>query len=195
MERHENFYIDGEWVAAQGSNWADVINPATEKAVATIALGAVADVDRAVAAARAAFPRYAVSTPAERLELIRAIDAEYRRRSDDLVAAVHTEMGAPERFAAGAQVPIGGAHIAKMIEVLETFSFEKDAGEYRLRKEPIGVCALITPWNWPLNQIACKVMPALAAGCVACSHCSQTSARKPCPRGLSSVRISSPRLP
>jgi aldehyde dehydrogenase (NAD+) len=165
MKRYGQFYIGGEWVSARSSDWADVINPASETPVAAIAMGGAEDVAHAVAAARQAFPGFAQSSRAQRRDLLRAIDAQYQRRADDLASAVHAEMGAPAGFARDAQVAIGGAHIAKMIEVLESYQFEQDQGSYRVRREPIGVCGLITPWNWPLNQIACKVVPALAAGC------------------------------
>ncbi|ALG83248.1 aldehyde dehydrogenase family protein [Gordonia phthalatica] len=160
------FYINGQWVDPIGdSKLLDVINPATERPAGTVALGSSADVDAAVIAARHAFEGWSSSTVDDRIALIGAILGEYQKRADDLAAAVTTEMGAPAGLAAAAQVPIGMAHLATAAESLKTFSFSEDRGTSRIVKEPIGVCGFITPWNWPLNQVMCKVAPALATGC------------------------------
>ena len=155
MRDHLKFYINGEWVDPVEPRIVDVENPATEKVAGRIALGSAADVDKAVKAAREAFPAWSRTSRV----------AEYQRRAADLAAAVTEEMGAPVSLAEGLQVPIGLGHIASTVEVLKSFAFEEDRGPTVIVKEPIGVCGFITPWNWPLNQIACKVAPAIAAGC------------------------------
>jgi aldehyde dehydrogenase (NAD+) len=159
------FYIDGAWVDPVGSATLDVINPATETAFLTIAMGGAADVDRAVAAARKAFGTWAFSTRDERLALLRRVLDEYNRRFEDIAQAVTAEMGAPIAFAREAQAWAGQAHMEATIKALEDYTFEQARGTTQIIKEPIGVAALITPWNWPLNQIVCKVAPAIAAGC------------------------------
>lgn len=160
------FYINGQWVDPVGElTTIDVINPATEKSAGTVALGSSADVDAAVIAARHAFEGWAHSSIDDRIALIGAILAEYQKRADELAQAVTIEMGAPAGLAAAAQVPIGMAHLATAAESLKTFAFSEDRGSSRIVKEPIGVCGFITPWNWPLNQVMCKVAPALATGC------------------------------
>ncbi|MFW0789548.1 aldehyde dehydrogenase family protein [Gordonia sp. CPCC 205333] len=160
------FYIDGQWVDPVGElNLLDVINPATEKAAGQVALGTSADVDAAVAAARRAFDSWSQTSVDDRIALLGAIIAEYQNRFADLAAAVTEEMGAPTGLANAAQVPIGLAHLATAAESLKTFSFAEDRGSSRIVKEPIGVCGFITPWNWPLNQVMCKVAPAIATGC------------------------------
>jgi aldehyde dehydrogenase (NAD+) len=159
------FYIDGQWVEPAGSATLDVINPATETPFMTIALGGKADVDRAVAAARGAFETWAFSSREDRLALLRRVLDEYNRRFEDIAQAVTAEMGAPIAFAREAQAWAGRAHMEAAIKALEDISFEEMRGTSRVILEPIGVAALITPWNWPLNQIVCKVAPALAAGC------------------------------
>lgn len=158
-------YIDGRWVTTPGGTLRDVVNPATEQPVCRVQFGTEQDVDTAVAAAHAAFESYSQSTPARRQDLLRAIAAEYRRRSDDLAEAITTEMGAPVRFALTSQVGLGLAQLTTAADALTDYSFAIDRGATRILREPVGVCALITPWNWPLNQIACKVGPALAMGC------------------------------
>lgn len=165
MRDYTKFYIDGQWVDPVSLKTLDVINPATEQVAGRIALGSAADVDRAVAAARKAFASFSRTSREERLELLQAILAEYQKRFGDIAAAVTEEMGAPANLAQRAQAPIGMGHISTAIEVLKSYVFEQDRGPTRIVKEPIGVCAFITPWNWPLNQIACKVAPALAVGC------------------------------
>jgi aldehyde dehydrogenase (NAD+) len=159
------FYIDGEWVDLVGSATLDVINPATEAPFLTIATGTAADVDRAVAAARRAFDTWAFSSREDRLVLLRRVLDEYNRRFEDIAQAVTAEMGAPIEFAREAQAWAGRAHMEATIAALENIEFEATRGTSRIIHEPIGVAGLITPWNWPLNQIVCKVAPALAAGC------------------------------
>ncbi len=165
MRDYLKFYIAGQWSDPVDLRVLEVENPATERVCGTIAIGSSTDVDRAVTAARAAFPDWSQSTREVRLDLLRAVVAEYRRRVGDLAEAVSVEMGAPPALAAGPQVQMGLGHLMATIEVLKNFSFEQTRGSTRVIREPIGVCGLITPWNWPLNQIACKVFPALAAGC------------------------------
>ncbi|MGA0601851.1 aldehyde dehydrogenase family protein [Caulobacter sp. KR2-114] len=165
MREYMKFYIDGEWVDPVTPKSLDVINPATEEVSGHISAGSAADVDKAVAAARKAFETYSQTTREERIELLQRVLAEYQKRFPDVAAAITEEMGAPVSLAQRAQAPIGMAHIATGIEVLKNYKFEEDRGPTRIVKEPIGVCGLITPWNWPINQIACKVVPALATGC------------------------------
>ena len=165
MREYLKFYIEGQWVDPVELRRLDVENPVTEKVCGTIALGGSQDVDRAVAAARRAFTAWSGSAREERLDLLQALMAEYQKRSGDLAEAVTEEMGAPPALAAGPQVQMGVGHLVTAIDVLKNFVFEQPHGSTLVRKEPIGVCGLITPWNWPLNQIACKVFPALAAGC------------------------------
>ena len=165
MSHHLQFYIDGLWVDPAVPNRLRVIDLSTEEALADILLGGQADVDRAVAAARRAFQTFGFTSPAERLDLLNRIIAVYKERMTDLAIAVSREMGAPRPFALSNQVGIGLAHLQKIAEVLGRFAFEERKGTSLVVKEPIGVVGLITPWNWPLNQITCKVGPALAAGC------------------------------
>ena len=162
---NRQFYIDGAWVDPAEANEFVVINPATETPAGVISMGSSKDVDRAVGAARRAFDGYARTTPAERLALMERILAAYKAHYDEIAAAMTAEMGAPVTLAKGSQAGIGVGHISAMIEVLKTFAFEEVRGSMRLLQEPVGVCALITPWNWPMNQVAAKVIPALAAGC------------------------------
>ncbi|KAB2381291.1 aldehyde dehydrogenase family protein [Actinomadura montaniterrae] len=160
------FYIGGEWTApADPSRTLDVVNPATEQVCGKVAAGSAADVDRAVAAARGAFGSWSRTSAADRTEVLRNVQEAYQKRSGDLAAALTEEMGAPASLAGGFQVGLGAGHLAKAIEILQDFAFEERRGATLVVKEPIGVCALITPWNWPLNQIAVKVFPALATGC------------------------------
>jgi aldehyde dehydrogenase (NAD+) len=165
MREYLKFYIDGQWVDPVRPNPFDVDNPATQQITGKISLGSAADVDVAVNAARRAFALWSQSSREERLDLLQAILAEYQRRADDLAGAVTEEMGAPPSLAAGPQVQLGLGHLMTAIDVLKNFSFEEQHGATLVVKEPIGVCGLITPWNWPLNQIAVKVYPALATGC------------------------------
>ncbi|MFT3965720.1 MAG: aldehyde dehydrogenase family protein [Sphingobium sp.] len=159
------FYIDGQWVAPSGTEIVDVIDPANAGVAGRVALGVAADVDKAVAAARRAFDSFSRTSVAERAALLDAIIAAYQGRADDLAAAVTAEMGAPHWLASAAHVPLGLGHFQTARQILDSYSFSEQHGSTRLDKEPIGVCALITPWNWPLNQIACKVAPAIAVGC------------------------------
>ena len=159
------FYIDGQWVDPVEPRTMDVVNPATEAVYGRISLGSAADVDRAVAAAKRAFETFSKTTREERMALLQAILAEFARRHDDVAEAIMDEMGAPWGLAQGAQAGSGPQHIKAALKALETFKFEEKIGTTRVLKEPIGVCGLITPWNWPMNQIAVKVAPALAAGC------------------------------
>jgi aldehyde dehydrogenase (NAD+) len=165
MREYLKFLIDGQWTDPAEPRTLDVINPATEEVCGRIALGSAADVDKAVRAARRAFESFSQSSREERIDLLERILAEYQRRFGDLAEAVTEEMGAPASLAQRAQVPIGMGHLATAIEVLKTFRFEEDRGTTLIRKEPIGVVGMITPWNWPLNQIAAKVVPAIATGC------------------------------
>ena len=159
------FYIDGEWVEPNGKDRLDVINPATEKPFAKIALGDATDVDRAVKAARKAFESYSNTTIADRKALMQRIIEEYLKRNEETARAITEEMGAPKGLALHAQSASSLGHFQTAIMALDEIEFEKDKGSHWLVREPIGVCALITPWNWPMNQISCKVAPALAAGC------------------------------
>ncbi|HEY9235869.1 MULTISPECIES: aldehyde dehydrogenase family protein [Phenylobacterium] len=165
MREYLKFYIDGQWVDPVELKTLDVINPATEAVVGKIALGGAADVDKAVKAARKAFPAWSQTSREERIEVLNRILAEYQKRFGDLATAVTEEMGAPASLAQRAQVPIGMGHLATAVEILKNFKFEEDRGPTMIVKEPIGVCGFITPWNWPLNQIVCKVAPAIATGC------------------------------
>ncbi|MEZ2127770.1 MULTISPECIES: aldehyde dehydrogenase family protein [unclassified Sinorhizobium] len=161
----EKFYIGGAWVDPAAFADREVINPATEAPFARIAIGSAADVDRAVAAARSAFPDFAGTTVAERAALIERIRDACLARTGDLAKAISMEMGAPVAFARDFHVPAGISHLTEILHVLEEFRFERSIGRTLVVKEPIGVCGLITPWNWPLNQTLCKIAPALAAGC------------------------------
>ena len=165
MREYLKFYIDGQWVDPVRPNPFDVENPATEQVSGKISLGSAADVDVAVSAARRAFPGWSQTTREQRLDLLQAILAEYQKRADDLAEAVTEEIGAPASLAAGPQVFLGIGHLTTAIDVLKNFPFEEHKGESLIAKEPIGVCGLITPWNWPINQVAVKVYPALATGC------------------------------
>jgi aldehyde dehydrogenase (NAD+) len=159
------FYIDGTWVDPVEARTLDVVNPATEEVYGRISLGTAADVDKAVAAAKRAFETFSQTTREERIALLEAILEEFNRRHDDVAEAIMDEMGAPWGLARGAQAGSGSQHIKAALKALKTFEFEERIGTTSVIKEPIGVCGLITPWNWPMNQIAVKVAPAIAAGC------------------------------
>jgi aldehyde dehydrogenase (NAD+) len=159
------FYIDGQWTPPVTPKTIDIVDPSTERAFETLAMGSAADVDLAVAAAKRAFPAFSQSTREQRLGWLRALLDAYNERSDQLVAAISREMGAPLSFARDAQVWVGRAHLEATVKALEDFVFVEDRGTTRIVNEPIGVAALITPWNWPLNQIVTKVAPAVACGC------------------------------
>ena len=159
------FYINGEWVTPLGKDRLGVENPATEEIVTDIALGSMADADRAIAAARAAFDGFTETPVAERIALLERILVEYDARAEDFAQAMRMEMGAPITWAREAQVWAGQVHLQSTIAAAKAFHWEESRGSTRIIREGIGVCALITPWNWPLNQIVCKVAPAIAAGC------------------------------
>ena len=165
MDHSRNFYINGQWVDPKATETGQVINPATEQPIATIALGGHADVDAAVAAARSAFTAFSQTSVDERVAMLNAIVEGIGARSEDLSDAVTSEMGAPRGLAKAAQVPAGLFHFATAAQLLQSYEFEQQYDKYLLVREPIGVVGMITPWNWPLNQIACKVAPALATGC------------------------------
>ncbi|MEL6573766.1 MAG: aldehyde dehydrogenase family protein [Pseudomonadota bacterium] len=165
MTNTRNFYINGAWTAPAAANDAPVINPSTEQEVATITLGTQADTDAAVAAAKAAFPAWSALTLEERLApLERLIDA-YKAGKDKMSAAMTAEMGAPKQLSEGSQYGAGLWHMKEAVRAARAFAFEHESGDDLIYHEPIGVCALITPWNWPMNQVTLKVMPALAVGC------------------------------
>jgi aldehyde dehydrogenase (NAD+) len=165
MSDHLKFYIDGAWVDPVAPKPFDVINPANEEPCARISLGSAKDVDRAVKAAKAAFASFSRTTREERVALLEAILASYKKRYDDIAKTISMEMGAPMTLATKAQAATGVGHLMQMIKVLKEFKFDEVRGTTLLAKEPVGVCGFITPWNWPINQIVCKVAPALAAGC------------------------------
>jgi aldehyde dehydrogenase (NAD+) len=165
MREHLKFYIDGAWVDPVTPRTHEVIDPATEEACAKISLGSAADVDKAVKAAQKAFETWQFSTVDERLGYLGKILAGYQARMGDIAEAISLEMGAPAWLAKAAQAPSAMAHFAKVMDILKGYKFEEMRGSTLLRYEPVGVCGFITPWNWPMNQIACKVAPALAAGC------------------------------
>ncbi len=164
MKDSRQFYIGGEWVNPVQPHDCAVINPATEESIATISLGSKADVDKAVSAARKAFATYSESTIEQRKILLNRILSIYQAKAEEMAQAISHEMGCPIAFSRAAQVPAGMGHLSAILKALETFKFEELKGSTLMRKEPIGVCGLITPWNWPMNQIVCKVAPALAAG-------------------------------
>jgi len=159
------FYIDGAWQSPVSKKTWPVVNPATEEVLYEIALGSQEDVDKAVAAARRAFDTYSVTTREQRIELLGKIIEVYKRRMKDIGAAISDEMGAPLSFAERFQAGAGLGHLMTTLDVLKSYPFEERLGSAMIVREPVGVVGMITPWNWPLNQIACKVAPALAAGC------------------------------
>lgn len=164
-ENLSKFYINGAWVAPLSSETLGVENPATEEIVGHVALGNEADADRAILAARAAFAAWTVVPPAERIALVQRILDEYNKRYEDFAVAMSTEMGAPIEWARAAQAWAGQVHLESTIKSAKDFHWEEMRGDTMIVREGIGVCGLITPWNWPMNQIACKVAPALIAGC------------------------------
>ncbi|MBO9711407.1 aldehyde dehydrogenase family protein [Sphingomonas sp.] len=165
MRSYPRHYIGGQWVESEGGKSHDVINPATEEPCTTITLGTEADVDKAVAAARTAFESWSRTSVEERIAVIERILAEYKARAGDMAEAISLEMGAPIALAKTAQVGSGIGHFMAAIKALQDFAFEEQIGNSLVVHEPIGVVGMITPWNWPLNQIVSKVAPALAAGC------------------------------
>jgi aldehyde dehydrogenase (NAD+) len=165
MRKFEKFYIDGSWVDPISPAVLDVVNPATEMPIVQISMGTAADVDRAVIAARAAFPAFSMTTPEERIRLFQRILDAYEARRDEIAVTISQEMGAPIAFARNAQAAVGVAHLKKTIELLSSYQFRFRKGSTMIVREAIGVVGLITPWNWPINQLVCKALPALAAGC------------------------------
>ena len=169
MEDKKNFYIDGKWVTPKSKKEIKVINPATEEDCAVISLGNKEDVDLAVKAAKGAYSSWSFSPKEERIRLLEILYENYKKRWADIAVAITTEMGAPKDFATKLQAGTGAAHLKSFIRYLKNFKFEKPLGDHapnqRLIYEPKGVCALITPWNWPMNQVCLKVMPAIASGC------------------------------
>ncbi|SEQ96409.1 aldehyde dehydrogenase (NAD+) [Solimonas aquatica] len=175
MREYLKFYIDGQWLAPLEPKTTQTINPATEAVSGVIALGSPADVDKAVAAARKAFVSWSQTTREQRVAVLERILVEYRKRAADLGAAVTEEMGAPAGLANGFHVALGEGHLTTAIAVLKDFKFEEQHGATLIAREPIGVCGMITPWNWPINQVTVKVFPALAAGCTVVLKPSQES--------------------
>lgn len=162
------FYIDGQWVEPARANDLEVIDPSTEEAVAVISLGDQADTDAAVAAAKAAFPGWSRTSPAERLAYVEKILSIYERRAGDMADAITHEMGAPQDMSREDQVGVGASHIQNFIRAFKDFEFVRPLGDHApssmVAWEPVGVVGLITPWNWPMNQVTLKVIPALLAG-------------------------------
>ena len=165
MRKYTQFYIDGKWIDPLTPNSFDVTNPADETIAGVISLGSKSDVDKAVVAARGAFTSFSRFSRQERLELLENILNTYNKYYDDIALAISEEMGAPLPFSIEDQASCGTGHLQAAINALKSFQFEEDKGSTRVYKEPIGVCAFITPWNWPINQITCKVAPAVATGC------------------------------
>ncbi len=163
--RLHSFYIDGSWQPAPADTALDIINPATETVVGSVAMGTAADAQAAIAAAVSAFPTFSKTTVEDRIALLERVLACYKARYDEFADAIRMEMGAPKTLSHEAQAYTGIEHLESTIAVLKDFELEVPHEGYRLRYEPIGVCGLITPWNWPINQIVCKVAPAIAAGC------------------------------
>ena len=165
MQDQLQLYIDGQWGNPATPRSLDVINPSNEQAIARISMGSAADVDKAVEAARRAFESYSRTSREERLALLGKVLEVYQRRYGDFVQTISQEMGAPLWLSKAAQAAMGVAHLGSTIEVLKNFAFEHVQGSTAVVHEPVGVVGMITPWNWPINQIMCKVAPALAAGC------------------------------
>ncbi len=165
MQERLQFYIDGKWVNPVTPKTIDVINPANEEAFARVSLGSKADVDKAVAAARKAFETWSKTTREERLALFGKIIAVYQTKYNEIAETISKEMGAPMWLSKAAQAATGMGHLAEAAKILKDYKFEEMRGTTAIVKEPVGVCGFITPWNWPINQIVCKVAPALAAGC------------------------------
>ncbi|MEQ8747306.1 aldehyde dehydrogenase family protein [Pyruvatibacter sp.] len=165
MKEALQFYINGAWVDPATPKTLDVINPATEEPCGKISMGSAADVDAAVAAAKAAFPAWSNTTREERIAVFEKIIQVYQSRYDEIAETIATEMGAPIWLSKAAQAATGLGHFTTNLEILKNYQFEETRGTTQIRKEAVGVCGFITPWNWPVNQIVCKVAPALAAGC------------------------------
>ena len=158
-------YINGQWVTSTAGTLHDITNPATEESIGKVVHGTKDDVDLAVQAARAAFEQYSQWTVEQRLELLGKIYDADKTRYNEIAAAITAEMGAPITFSQKAQTGSGIGHMKATIKALKDLHLEEEVGHSIILREPIGVCGLITPWNWPINQIMCKVAPALAAGC------------------------------
>ncbi|AKM05214.1 MULTISPECIES: aldehyde dehydrogenase family protein [Burkholderia cepacia complex] len=165
MRTSQQSYIDGQWLDPIDARSIDVIDPATARPYAQLRIGGAADVDRAVKAAKQAFDTYSHWSVAERVALLQRVLEIYRRRYEEVAQTISQEMGAPIAFARAMQAAVGTAHLEQTIRALQSFRFSTQTDSLLVSHEPIGVCALITPWNWPINQIVCKVAPALAAGC------------------------------
>ena len=165
MREYTQFYINGQWVDPVMPKTLEVLDPSTEEACATISLGSEADVDLAVAAAKAAFETFSQTSVEERVAMLERMAEIFQRRIGEIAEAIRLEMGAPIKLASTAQAYAGLGHITEAAKILKNYTFTEDLGPHRVVKEPIGVCGLITPWNWPLNQVSCKVAPALAVGC------------------------------
>ena len=169
MLNKKNFYIEGKWVSPIEPRSYKVIDPSNEEPCAEISLGGKKDVDKAVSAAKKAFETWAFSKKEERLELLEKLYVVYKKRWEEMAKLISTEMGAPMKFSTEMQAATGASHIKSFIRYLQNFEFEKPLGDHapnqRILYEPKGVCALITPWNWPMNQVCLKVIPAIAAGC------------------------------
>ena len=161
----DKFYINGEFVSPSTTNFMDVINPFTEEAVASVALGNAEDIDRAVKAARQAFAITSALSKKDRMDILQSLINVFDKRSDDIAEAIRLEMGAPVQIAKSQQTKVGLRHLQTALRVLENHDFEYEYDKFLIREEPIGVCGLITPWNWPINQIMAKTAPAIAAGC------------------------------
>jgi aldehyde dehydrogenase (NAD+) len=165
MVNRLKFYIDGAWVDPAAMKTVPVVNPATEETLYEVAVGSKADVDKAVTAARKAFETFSTTTREQRVELLSKIIEVYKGRAKEIATAISDEMGAPMTLAERAQAAAGLGHLASTLQVLKDYHFEETVGSAVVVREPVGVIGMITPWNWPLNQIACKVAPAIAAGC------------------------------
>jgi aldehyde dehydrogenase (NAD+) len=166
VSNETKLYIDGQWVdPVEPDRWISVVNPATEEEVAQVAAGSEADVDAAVRAAHRAFPSYSQTSREARLALLEGLLAAYRRRLPEIAATMTAEVGIPKSFCGPVQANIGERHLETAIEVLKDYPFEVEWGNTQILREPVGVCSLISPWNWPMNQVIVKVAPALAAGC------------------------------
>jgi aldehyde dehydrogenase (NAD+) len=165
MQVRDGMYIDGAWVASTGSDTIDVVNPTTEQVIATVPAGTVADVDRAVAAARRAFPSWAATSPDERSKYLSRLQEALTARADEVAAAITADMGAPKKIAQAVQTGLPITTLGAYASLLTTYDFEEQIGNSLVVREPIGVVGAITPWNYPLHQVVAKVAPALAAGC------------------------------
>jgi aldehyde dehydrogenase (NAD+) len=165
MRDCRQFYIDGKWVNPTAARDWEITNPATEKTIATISLGSAVDVDQAVSAAMRAFDSYSQTPVEERVALLKRVIEVYTAKSEEMAQIISLEMGCPLSLSRAAQAAAGLGHLCEIVKVLENFKFEELKGSTLMRKEPIGVCGLITPWNWPMNQVVAKIAPALAAGC------------------------------